>query len=105
MELDYKMHGYTSFEAYQLFSYYFTEYDEGRYTKYEGVPEGSKLYYVKIWDENENLVYLGAASKAVNPKTDIEEYCWHSYYNGEDHYEFAYHPQNQTYQPYGGGVD
>ena len=106
VSIDYKMIGYPCFESDYLFSYYFSEYDEGRWTKYgKGVPEGSKLYYVKIWDENDKLVYIGGASKALNPKTNEEEYCWRSYYNDEDHYEFAYYPKNITYNPYGGGVD
>ena len=96
----------TSFKSSFLFSYYTSENDEGVWrVQGEGVPEGSKLYYVKIWDENDNLIYLGAASKAMNPKTSKEEYCWRSYYRGEEHYEFAYYPEETTYSPYGGGID
>ena len=106
--LQYKMHGYNDFESYYIFTYYSSENDEGVWcTLGKGVPEGSKLYYVKMWDENDNLVYLGAASKALNPKTNQEEYCWRSYCQGANNYEFAYHPESETlsYVPYGGGID
>lgn len=107
VELVYKMLAYTSFSSSYLFTYYYSENDEGLYRRLgEGVPEGSKLYYVKIWDENDNLVYLGAASKALNRKTNQEEYCWRSCYDGEYHYEFAYNSNTLSdYQPYGGGID
>ncbi len=97
-----------SFNSSYLFTYYSSENDEGVYRRRgEGVPEGSKLYYVKIWNENDELVYLGAASKALNSTTGQEEYCWRSFYNGEFNYEFAYKPTTESvsYQPYGGGVD
>ena len=104
--LQYKMLGYNCFSTYYLFTYYSSENDEGVWcTLGKGVPEGSKLYYVKMWDENDNLIYLGAASKAVNPKTSQEEYCWRSYCNGVYNYEFAYYPESVNYTPYGGGVD
>ena len=107
VELEYKISEYTSFESKYLFTYYTHENDEGIWCVLgEGVPEGSKLYYVKIWDENDDIVYLGAASKAMNPTTNKEEYCWKSYYNGEYNYEFAYYPTTHSdYTPYGGGID
>ena len=105
--LEYKMTDYTNFSSSYFFTYYYSENDEGLYRRIQGgVPEGSKLYYVKMWDENDNLVYLGAAFKAQNPQTGQEEYCWRSYYNGENHYEYAYYPETHSnYQPYGGGID
>ena len=107
VDLEYKISQYTNFDATYLFTYYTHENDEGIWCVLgEGVPEGSKLYYVKIWDENDNLVYLGAASKELNPKTNNEEYCWKSYCNGEYNYEFAYYPTTHSdYTPYGGGID
>lgn len=107
VELDYKMIDYSSFQSYYLFTYYSSENDEGIWrVRGQGIPEGSKLYYVKMWDENDNLVYLGGASKALNPKTNVEEYCWRSYYNGKYNYEFAYYPETlSNYAPYGGGTD
>lgn len=106
-ELEYKMLDYTDFSSYYFFTYYSSENDEGVWkTQGEGVTEGSKLYYVKAWDENDNLIYLGGASKATNPKTNKEEYCWRSYYNGKHNYEFAYYPETHSnYEPYGGGID
>lgn len=105
--IEYRMNSLTSFRSGYFFSYFRSENDEGTWrVRGEGVPEGSKLYYVKIWDENDDLVYIGGASKALNPKTNIEEYCWRSYYNEQDHLEFAYHPTTHTnYNPYGGGID
>lgn len=105
--IEYKMNALSSFRSGLLFSYYTSENDEGTWrVSGEGVPEGSKLYYVKIWDEDDNLAYLGAASKSYNPKTDREEYCWQSYYNETNHYEFAYYPTTHAnYNPYGGGID
>ena len=106
-DLNYTM-SENSFNSSYLFTRYYSENDEGLYRiRGEGVPEGSKLYYVKIWNENDELVYLGAASKALNPTTGQEEYCWRSFYNGEFNYEFAYKPttENVSYQPYGGGKD
>lgn len=105
--IEYKMNSLTSFRSGYFFSYFSSENDEGVWrVRGEGVPEGSKLYYVKIWDENDNLVYIGGASKALNPETNTEEYCWRSYYNEQDQLEFAYHPTTHSnYSPYGGGID
>ncbi len=105
--LEYKMNSLSSFKSGYFFSYFTSENDEGTWrVRGEGVPEGSKLYYVKIWDNNDDLVYIGGASKALNPKTNQEEYCWRSYYNETENYEFAYSPTTHTdYNPYGGGID
>ena len=105
--LEYKMTSLSSFKSSFFFSYFTSENDEGTWrVRGEGVPEGSKLYYVKIWDDNDNLVYIGSASKALNPITNQEEYCWRSYYNETENYEFAYYPTTHTdYTPYGGGID
>ena len=45
-----------------IFSSYYREYDEGEWKEYEGVPEGSELYYVKMYDSNGELTYLGYAA-------------------------------------------
>lgn len=104
---EYKMNSLSSFKSSFFFSYFSSENDEGTWRVCgEGVPEGSKLYYVKIWDNNDNLVYIGGASKALNPITNQEEYCWCSYYNETENYEFAYYPTTHSnYTPYGGGID
>ena len=101
------MNSLSSFKSSFFFSYFSSENDEGTWRVCgEGVPEGSKLYYVKIWDNNDNLVYIGGASKALNPITNQEEYCWCSYYNETENYEFAYYPTTHSnYTPYGGGID
>ena len=80
---------------YYLFSCYYREYDEGEWKEYEGVPEGSELYYVKMWDADGNLTYLGHAAKAVNPKTNNMEYCWYSNKSGTEEYQFANDAVNQ----------
>lgn len=106
VELEYIMPSNVTFSSKVFFCQYFSEYDEGRYTSYRGVPEGSKLYYIKIWDENDSLIYLGAASTALNPKTNKVENCWRSYCNREYTYEFAFYTDGMSdYQPYGGGID
>lgn len=89
-----------------FFSRYDSEYDDGLLTKWSGVSEGSKLYYVKLWNENDELIYLGAASTALNPTTNVVENCWRSYYNGTTDYQFAHNSETlSNYQPYGGGTD
>jgi hypothetical protein len=87
---------------------YYSDYDDGWLREWKfGAPDNSKLYYIKAWDENDELVYLGAVSIALNPETNAEEYCWQGYYNGNKHAaQFAYNSETLTnYQPYGGGVD
>lgn len=78
-----------------LFSSYYRERDEGLWKEYEGVSENSKLYYVKMWDADGNLTYLGHAAKAVNPKTNNMEYCWYSNKSGTEEYQFANDAVNQ----------
>ena len=109
-EVECKIPSTINFTPSYLFSRYEKESDSGWwYLKGYGVPEGSKLYYTKIWDENGNLVYLGGASKSLNPTTNQEEYCWRSYYEDQDSYRFAYYSDelddNKPYAPYGGGLD
>jgi hypothetical protein len=95
-----------SFSPRYFFSSYCSENDEGHWLSWSGVPEGSKLYYIKVWDENDNLIYLGGASSSLNPNTNVEENCWKSYYKGSIKYEFPHYSTELTnYQPYGGGID
>ena len=108
--LDFKMPKDINFTPDYLFTKHY--YDKDPDVTCEigyGVPEKSKLYYAKVWDEDGNLVYLGGASKSLNPNTNQEEYCWRSYSNGKDSYHFANYAEklidNNTYQPYGGGID
>lgn len=106
VNLEYIMPSGVCFTSRYLFTYYSGENDEGYRASWKGLPEDSKLYYAKIWDENDSLIYLGAASTAQNPNTSNLENCWKSYYNGEYNYEFAYYSETlDNYQPYGGGVD
>lgn len=88
-------HGIMSFG--HLFVEYYSESDEGRRTVYKGVPDGSKLYYVKTWDENDNLTSLSFATTVRNPKSGNNEYCWFSYYpeTGKLSYDFANDAENQ----------
>lgn len=89
-----------------FFSDYYREYDEGEYKDWSGVTEGSKLYYVKFWNENDELIYLGAASTGLNPNTNKVENCWRSYFNETISLQFAhYSPKLSNYKPYGGGID
>lgn len=106
--IDYKIDSSKSLSSTSglIFSDYYRDYDEGEYKDWSGVPEGSKLYYIKLWDENDELVYLGAASTALNPTTNEVENCWRSYYNGAIGCQFAYNSETLSdYQPYGGGID
>jgi hypothetical protein len=67
----------SSFAVKYIFSDYDYQSGDGAlYAYIAGVPEGSKLYYVKIWDGND-LVYFGHASRSVCPYSSEEEYCWY----------------------------
>ena len=105
----------SSFDLDYLFSSYDIESDDGTLEEYvAGVPDGSQLYYVKIWDGN-SLVYNGYASRAINPANSTEEYCWFVETNGNHifAYDNTYYPSNcisletpnPIRQPFGGGID
>lgn len=92
----------------QLFSNYFRESDDGVLEEYDGFVEESKLYYVKMWDSQNRLIYLGSAAKAYNGRTATNEACWVSsyYYDGRifKNTEFAHYCSKLTsYQPFGMG--
>lgn len=79
-----------------LFSEYFREYDEGEWKEYDGVPDGSELYYVKVYTADGDLQYLGYASKAINPETNTLEHCWYAINSqGKTIYNFANDAVNQ----------
>ena len=80
-----------------LFADYYRESDEGIFEAYEGIPDGSKLFYVKTWDASNTLTYVGYATTSVNPSTNRTEYCWCSYYplTGSVSYTFAHDSANQ----------
>ncbi|MBR0335999.1 MAG: leucine-rich repeat domain-containing protein [Alistipes sp.] len=79
-----------------LFSSYYRDYDEGEWKEYEGVHDGSELYYVKMLTSTGKVAYLGYAAKAVNPATNKLECCWYSKYsNGTETYQFAHDAINQ----------
>lgn len=105
------------------FQYVFSDYDQesGDGIKYEylaGVLEGTKLYYVKIWN-GDDLVYFGHASRAVCSYSSEEEYCWYdevgktytfarSLYTLTDSEITPYNPSSPIVtvrQPFGGGMD
>ena len=73
-----------------LFAEYYRDRDEGLYETMLGVPDGSELYYVKMYDATGKQTYFGHAAKAVNKATGNMEYCWYSDNNGVKSYEFAY---------------
>lgn len=78
-----------------MFSGYFRENDEGVWESHYGVPEGSHLYYVKMYGSDGSLTYHGYAAKAVNPATSELEYCWCSVTNGTTSCQFANDAKNQ----------
>ena len=63
----------------RLFATYDHESDEGIYEVTSGVPEGSKLYYAKAWNEDGSLKTIGYATTSENPATNRVEYCWCTY--------------------------
>lgn len=81
--------GYMSWSY--IFSSYYRENDEGEWKEYEGVPEGSELYYVKMYDANGALTYFGHAAKLKNST----EYCWYSTKNGTATCQYANDSANQ----------
>ena len=92
-----------SFSFKRLFSDYNQDYDEGwTYDYSAGVPDGARLYYVKIWNSSNNLVYFGYAAKAVNSNTGNEEFCW--YCQTTNTYTFADN-HKAARQAFGGGID
>lgn len=107
----------TSFDLSYLFSSYYHESGDGSLNEYSaGVPDGTKLFYVKIWN-GDQLVYNGYAGRATNPSNSTKEYCWYAMVNGTPSHTFAYdntnYPSNYTaldvYNPirqtFGGGMD
>ena len=75
-----------------LVTSYEHESDEGIWEVHTAeVPDNSKLYYVKAWDANGVLSYIGYATTSINPATNKTEYCWCSYYpkTGQVSYDFA----------------
>ena len=61
-----------------IFSNYYRERDEGEWEVYEGVPEGSELYYVKMYDANGENTYVGYPQYDYNSATGEKEYYWYS---------------------------
>jgi hypothetical protein len=89
-----------------IFSSYYSESDEGHLYSYEGVTDGSKLYYAKGWNENGYLVYLGHASTDTQPSTGNVEACWRArYYNSKviETTTFANSEHVENYVPLGMG--
>lgn len=91
-----------------LFSSYYRDRDDGEYVNYYGFVPNSRLYYVKAWDPNGRLVYMGGAAMEYNSRTKVREACWKStYYNNGRIYtdiEFAHYCDNlKDYSPFGSG--
>lgn len=79
----------------RLFSAYYSDRDDGLWSEEHGVPTNSQLYYVKLFDAEGNLTYLGHAAKGVNPETGNTEYCWYSNANGVETRQFARDARNK----------
>ena len=63
-----------------IFSTYYSESDEGHYSSWTGMGDGTKLFYAKGWDDEGRLKYLGYASTDTNTETGNIEACWKSEY-------------------------
>ena len=57
-----------------IFSSYYYDRDDGVSSIEYGFQEGARMYYVKGWDTNGRLVYLGGPSMEMNGST--REACW-----------------------------
>lgn len=75
-----------------IFSNYYRESDEGIWEVYEGVPEGSELYYAKLFDIDGNNTYIGYPQCDYNSTTGEKEYYWYSNTNSN---QYANDYQNQ----------
>lgn len=78
-----------------IFSSYFRENDEGIWEEYYTLPDGSAMYYVKMYDSEGTMTYHGYAAKAINPETSQLEYCWYSIKDGIATCQFAHDSANQ----------
>ena len=82
--------GLTKISVSYVFSGYYRDSDEGEVDlAYYGVPEGSELYYVKIYNSIGNVIYVG------HPKydTQLKQYYWYSNVpggTGSHHYANEY---------------
>lgn len=73
----------TSIGVEYLFSSYYYDRDDGVYRAYSGFQDGAKLYYVKGWDAEGRLVYIGTPSMEQN-SSGILEACWVANYYAAD---------------------
>lgn len=71
-----------------LFSSYYYDSDDGRYTCYSGFQEGAWMYYVKGWDSTGRLLYLGGPSMATNSAGNLEA-CWSAKYYDSSQEKFV----------------
>ena len=78
-----------------LFAEYEYENDDGIYSNYIGVPDGSKLFYVKAYSSSGDLVYDGYPSESYNSASGKTEKCWYSNKSGVVTYTFANDSKNQ----------
>ena len=84
----------SSMSAPRLFATYDSDSEQVDYT---GITDGAKLYYVKAWDEDGTLNYIGYATTHTNSASGRIEYCWCNYHpkTGEVSYTFANDAANQ----------
>ena len=86
-----------------MFADYGRENDEGIWEVYKGLPDGTKIYYVKVWDSADNLIYIG------HPKYNSTQsaWAWHSVTGSGEKYEYANTtlPSGYSYTHYGSGSD
>lgn len=99
----------SSIYAEYFFSGYYYDRDDGAYSNYYGFQNNARLYYVKAWDANDRLVYLGGASRAYNSRTAAMEACWkatyydYSYGTLKNKTTYAYYRSLDSYTPFGNG--
>ena len=77
-----------------LFSAYYYDRDDGVWEEYNGVPENSALYYVKMYDADGNQIYFGHAAKVKNAAGELEN-CWYANDNGNIHWQYAHDSVNK----------
>ncbi len=86
-----------------LFCMYYGERDEGWYSSRKGLPDGTRIYYVKVWDSNGKLIYIGHPGK----ESQFGDWAWHSVTPDGEKYEYAgtYIPGGVSIVSYGHGID
>lgn len=68
-----------------MFAEYYFERDEGAWLQYDGMPDGTKIYYVKVWDSKGKLIYIGHPGQV----SGNNKWAWHSVSENGEQYEYA----------------